>query len=181
MHQAASKETLAHWVSLALKKALTPHNIQKGFSATRIYPLNFQAMAKHLAPSEVFITEFGRDQDDANEQILHEEACNLEGAVHIGGTTETWAGEGSTIPVQGSTDDARGDASQYAADIDNNESNCAISALGNGPYIPTPLTLAAEFEEEPSSGPEHYFIDVDPMDKIAVQEIAVVDTDIENP
>ena len=53
MHQAASKETLAHWVSLALKKALTPHNIQKGFSATKIYPLNSKAMAKHLAPSQV--------------------------------------------------------------------------------------------------------------------------------
>ena len=66
MHQAASKETLAHWVSLALKKALTPHNIQKGFSATGIYPLNSQAMAKHLTPSEVFIGEFGRGQDGAN-------------------------------------------------------------------------------------------------------------------
>ena len=58
MHQAASKETLAHWVSLALKKALTQQNIRKGFSATRIYPLNADAMAKHLAPSEVFTSEF---------------------------------------------------------------------------------------------------------------------------
>ena len=65
-HQAASKEMLAHWVSLALKKALTPHNIQKEFSATRIYPLNSQAMAKHLAPSEVFMGEFNRGQDGAN-------------------------------------------------------------------------------------------------------------------
>ena len=61
MHQAASKETLAHWVLLALKKALTAQNIQKGFSATEIYPLNSQAMAKHLAPSEVFIHEIKRD------------------------------------------------------------------------------------------------------------------------
>ena len=40
MHQAASKETLTHWVSLALKEVLTVQNIQKGFSATGIYPLN---------------------------------------------------------------------------------------------------------------------------------------------
>ena len=36
MHQVASKEMLAHWVSLALKKALTVQNITKGFSAMGI-------------------------------------------------------------------------------------------------------------------------------------------------
>ena len=102
MHQVASKETLAYWVSLALKKALTLHNIQKGFNATGIYPLNSQAMAKHLAPSEVFMEEFGKGKDGANVvgdvgQNSHEEACNLEPRVNIVGTGQTKVGEGDTL------------------------------------------------------------------------------------
>ena len=180
MHQAASKETLAQWVSLALKKALTLHNIQKGFSAIGIYPLNSQAMAKHLAPSEVFIGEFNKGEDGTNRKNSYEEACNLELGVHIVGTGQTRVGEGGTILVHGVMEDAQGDAGQYSADVENSELDCAISATTNGPCGPTPLTLAAEFKEEPSSGMEHYFIAANSMDEIAVEEIAVVDTDVEN-
>ena len=35
--------------------------------------------------------------------------------------------------------------------------------------------------EEPSSGMEHFFVVADLTDKIAVEEIAVVDLDVENP
>jgi hypothetical protein len=39
---------LAQWVSLVLKKALTPNNIQKGFEITSIWPLNPNVMqGKH--------------------------------------------------------------------------------------------------------------------------------------
>ena len=40
----ASKEDLAEWVSLGLKKALTVDKIQKGFACTGIWPLNPRAM-----------------------------------------------------------------------------------------------------------------------------------------
>jgi hypothetical protein len=40
MNQRTTKEILAQWVSLALKKVLTDKNIKKGFSATWIYPIN---------------------------------------------------------------------------------------------------------------------------------------------
>jgi hypothetical protein len=40
LNQAASKDTLAQWVSLSLRKALTKNNVKKGFSATGIWPLN---------------------------------------------------------------------------------------------------------------------------------------------
>jgi hypothetical protein len=41
-------------VSLALKKALTESNIQKGFLATGIWPLNDHAIDNMLAPSLSF-------------------------------------------------------------------------------------------------------------------------------
>ena len=143
-------------------------------------------MAKHLAPFEFFMGEFGRGKDDANVvhdvgQNLHEEACNLEPRVHIVGTGQTRVGEGDTVPIQGVMEDAHRDVGNYSADVKNSEPDCAISATANGPYSPTLLTLAAKFEEEPSSGTEHYFIEADPMDEIAVEEIATMDTDIENP
>jgi hypothetical protein len=52
--QKATKETLAHWVSLVLRKALSKNNIEKGFSKTGIYPLNQTAVDKQLAPSQSF-------------------------------------------------------------------------------------------------------------------------------
>jgi hypothetical protein len=41
-----SKEDLAHWVLLALKKTLTPTNICKGFSTIGIWSLNFECHGK---------------------------------------------------------------------------------------------------------------------------------------
>jgi hypothetical protein len=54
MGEAASKETLAHWVSLVLKKALIESNIQQGYLATGIWPLNNHAVDNMLAPSLSF-------------------------------------------------------------------------------------------------------------------------------
>ena len=49
-----TKENLVTWVSLALRKALTPTNIQSGFRGARIWPLNLEAMRGKMGPSEVF-------------------------------------------------------------------------------------------------------------------------------
>jgi hypothetical protein len=54
LNEEASKETLAQWVSLSLKKALTEWNIKKGFSGTRIWPLNKHAVDSMPAPSQAF-------------------------------------------------------------------------------------------------------------------------------
>jgi hypothetical protein len=50
----AMKEDLAHWVSLVLRKALSPENIKKGFEATGIWPFNSQAMDLKMGPSKEF-------------------------------------------------------------------------------------------------------------------------------
>ena len=49
-----TKEILANWVSLALKKALTTKNIQGGFRGAGIWPLNLEAMKLKMGPSEGF-------------------------------------------------------------------------------------------------------------------------------
>ncbi len=49
------KEDLPQWVSLAFKKALTPHNIQKGFEMTTIWPLIPNTMASKIHLSNFFI------------------------------------------------------------------------------------------------------------------------------
>ena len=54
LNQPATKQTLAHWVSLALRRALTPQNIKKGFSTTSILPFNRDAMNVHLGPSAAY-------------------------------------------------------------------------------------------------------------------------------
>ena len=56
MHQPAGKETLAHWVSLALMKALSHKNITKGFTSIGIMPLNHIAVDGQFASSRAFET-----------------------------------------------------------------------------------------------------------------------------
>jgi hypothetical protein len=46
MEQPATKETLPHCISLALQKALSSSNIQSGFQATRVFPLNKHVVDK---------------------------------------------------------------------------------------------------------------------------------------
>ena len=53
----ACKETLAHWVSLALRKALTEKNIKSGFRAAGIFLLDRGAILRHLKPSIVYSQE----------------------------------------------------------------------------------------------------------------------------
>ena len=49
------KEDLASWVSLGLKKALTPTNIKVGFRGNGIWPINLEAMNSKMGPSESFL------------------------------------------------------------------------------------------------------------------------------
>jgi hypothetical protein len=54
LKQPASKDILAHWMSLSLRKELTKNNIKKGFSTTRIWPLIEHVMDNMLVPSKLF-------------------------------------------------------------------------------------------------------------------------------
>ena len=54
--EVACKETLAHWVFLALRKALTERNIVSGFRATSIFPLDRGAAMHLMKPSAIYQT-----------------------------------------------------------------------------------------------------------------------------
>jgi hypothetical protein len=49
-----TKQTVAHWVSLGLKRTLTPQNIKNGFRSTSIFPLNENAVDEHFGPNGTF-------------------------------------------------------------------------------------------------------------------------------
>ena len=66
------------WISKALQRAFTNHNITSGFCTTGIHPLNPEAMEPHLGPSTQFGSgtyleqpghplPFDSDQDDTKQ------------------------------------------------------------------------------------------------------------------
>ena len=65
----ATKEDLAQWVSLALKKVMTPANIQKRFIVTGIWLLNWTALNDKMGLIEVFIDAL----DVVNEEEVGDE------------------------------------------------------------------------------------------------------------
>ena len=79
------KENLTQWASLAPKKALIPQNITIGFRATRMWPLNPQAMTFEIGPNETFVNE---DQEqEQREEILGGDLPSCEeGIVHYYGS-----------------------------------------------------------------------------------------------
>jgi hypothetical protein len=64
----AKKVVLAEWVSKALGRALTSENIQSGFRATGIYPLNSHAMDSEMEPSTVY-KDAGADIDALSQEV----------------------------------------------------------------------------------------------------------------
>ena len=64
-------------MSLALKKAMTPTNIKKEFSATGIWPLNRTAMDDKMGPNKVFVNtpdvvDEEEVDDEYGEEVLGE-------------------------------------------------------------------------------------------------------------
>jgi len=61
------KEDLAQWVACGLRRALTVHNVSKGFSTTGIYPFNAAAMNSKMGPSEAYARAGGEDDSTDTE------------------------------------------------------------------------------------------------------------------
>ena len=65
------KQELAQWVSLGLQKALTPRNIQSGFRAAGIQPLNKEAILGKMGAAELFDnSQFSREPNQEEEEPL---------------------------------------------------------------------------------------------------------------
>ena len=72
LNEKTSRETLAHWVSLALRKALSSSNIMKGFERTGKTPLNRNAVVDMLKPSEAFENANSDSMQQSREVETHE-------------------------------------------------------------------------------------------------------------
>ena len=135
---------MAQWVSLSLRKALSPCNIKKGFSATCIFPLDFNALNEHFLPSQAFQDphEDSRGGEDSN-QPRHSE------------------GHGEDVRTDGPHDGHARDSSATAGDDgrsqrgDEGEEERTIPAIDRA-------EIEAEFAAVPDSNVKHFFVDADP-------------------
>jgi hypothetical protein len=119
LQRPAQKEDLCHWVCLALRKALSAENIQKGFKKTGIWPLNPQAVDDMMGPSLAFVdtvetaalsSDLEEEQDlqlddPLIEEVLEERVPSSQGervqyfVRPAAGAVETTAGENDTLDI----------------------------------------------------------------------------------
>ena len=151
--QSATKEVLAQWVSLGLRKALSVCNISSGFRRTGIYPLNSQAVDAHLTPSEVYRSHGRLDPADA--------PSSMEEAV-IGDQEEETGDNQQTDGVEEGHDVPSGPAALY-------------------PLASSEQDIAADFSREPQAGTKHFFVGADPYGEAVDSDVAALDTEAPMP
>ena len=153
LNEAASKDTLAQWVSLALRKALSPSNIKEGFSAIGIFPLDFNALNEHFLPSQAFKDphEDSRGGEDSN-QPRHRE------------------GHGKDVQTDGPHDGHARDSSATARDNGRSQRGNEGEEERTIPAIYR-AEIEAEFAVVPDSNVEHFFVDADPSLPEASSEV----------
>jgi hypothetical protein len=82
----AQKEDLCQWVSLALKKALTADNIQKGFQSAGIWPMNPRAMEEKMGPSQCLVQPECNDAQESQyihvEEVMEENVAETKSDAH---------------------------------------------------------------------------------------------------
>jgi hypothetical protein len=173
---------LAQWVSLALRKALLATNIKKGFTATGIFPVNARAVDAQMLPSQVFESQTG-EQHSANahgDTVMHTEFQDDHG------NDEDIAGHGDTVmhtelqDIRGADDyiAGHGDTVENTGIQCNQEEDCdqrdggreTDNAPGRGEH-----NLEDDFAQVPQSSAEHFFVDVDPLNPSADEELVGLD------
>lgn len=168
INQPANKETLAQWVSLSLRKALTESNIRGGFRGAGIYPLNFHAVDSYLVPSETYGSEGQATNTSATNSAeggLHREGAADAPSSNAGG------GEGDNTEAY----DGAGLNNSEHEDSDG-EGQTAL------PEHPQLRDLAGDFDRQPDEQTEHFFVHVDPSEEAAVaEEVAGLDPDVSQP
>ena len=83
MNVVALKETLAYWISLALRKACTIKNITSDFASSSIIPFNRHAIDDQFGPSRTFVAATEEVVDIPQETVNQEEGRNKDGECNI--------------------------------------------------------------------------------------------------
>ena len=175
LNQAATKQILAQWVALSLKKALSVSNIQNGFSGTGIFPFNrgaltryFAVPAMHEGGGAAFASQqggwSGQHHPEPHAQAL---ASEPQHAVSTEQVHQLHAV--STQQVH---------ASSTGVDNENLEQGGCGTSMASAVLL---AELEADLGRAPSIETQHYFIDVDNENPYLRDEAAGLDPAIMEP
>ena len=179
LEESATKDVLAQWVSLALRKALFASNIKNGFRATGIFPLDFHDVDSQLVPSQVYTAPVGEAEpthggDDASTrqntvQGSIEASAQQELAGNIGALRQLHRGASGELHREASkqqhiaTSDLAGNdrpQERVAADaLQEEQTHCNLDEKEEA-EVCVPQAVAADIEadlaEIPDSNAEHF-------------------------
>jgi hypothetical protein len=168
INQPATKQVLAQWVSLALRKALFESNISSGFRATGIYPLDCHAVDKYLQPSETYCAE-----GEVRNFTSATTEPTVPAAKALGEGSDMAcipAGEGPVAAVQ----ETAGEGCSTADEEQQMVRTPLPDRLEEG-------AIEAEFNIMPQSETEHFFVNVDLGDPVEEEEVSRLDPDVSAP
>ena len=138
----ACKEVLAMWVSLGLQRALTKSNIQAGFCATGIWPINESEVEKYLGPAHPFQRAQSEGLGDGSDVDVRQETLEptLVGERHEQEGSDSHGDHISLSQVQRTIRDGDGSPTTFpTVDVNaaDNEADSALDALLQG-RLPDP-------------------------------------------
>ena len=175
VNQPANKETLAQWVSLSLKKALTETNIKNGFRAAGIYPIDRQVVDHFLEPATTYAREGGSNsvvRDGSNHAAASNGTHRARPLRVNGSDQEPRAGSAPTC-----TDNDEPDMND-----DDGDSEADIEGVHTGSHVRLAESeLEADFAREPDSSTEHFFVEIAEEDLSGEEEAADLEPEVEEP
>ena len=184
--QSATKEVLAHWVSLGLRKALSICNIRSGFRRTGIYPLNNKALDGHFTPSEPYRLAADEAPNSTAEAVIGEPRQEGDDQQRLGEDQEQAGicsqGQEGDDQLVGSTRNMGRSAGQEGDDQPHSLREDQEHGVPSGVvalYAPpsSEEDIAADLSREPESGTEHFFVTADPSEEAAESDVAALDTE----
>ena len=155
LNQPATKQTLAHWVSLALRRALTPHNIKKNFSFAAFCPLTITpclAISGPVQPTNSKLTSRTTTDTTSKTSTKHTPA-GLDRRCYLGFEGVDIATELDQVPDMS--------VSHFFVDADTCDPPIAREAVGLDPTVSTPesITRFLTFPTITARAPRRRFID----------------------
>jgi hypothetical protein len=185
LNESATKDTLAHWVSLALRKALSASNIKKGFSATGIFPVNASAVDSHMLPSHVYESPNGQQQSPNGQQQSPDGEQQSPNGDHQSPNGDQLTPNGEQQSPTGTQLSPLGQGDSYMqTDIEHRYEEQGIDREGEmceeSAPVSEPANIEADFAEVPHSTAEHFFVDVDPLNPCGDDELVGLEAGGEN-
>ena len=198
LNQSVQKVTLAEWVSLSLKQALSETNIISGFKSIGIWPLNSSAVDDKLCPSETY----AQSHEEA-EGTDHEQHMDLDHVAehHRQSTLSNVREQGVDLVIPDSVEHEGGLGVRSSAYLDGGPQLDGGPELHGGPQladydrddnfgirennedVPAVMTedIAMELDLAPHTNTQHYFVDAIAQDLEVPEELPEMEPDSNPP